>query len=123
MPTNRKPDETLEEYRERCRLYHIEYREKNREKFRKYNREYNKKWREENGYHNEYNSKKRYPERALARRLLQYAVKAGKIKRQPCKVCGKKNTHGHHDDYYKPLEVKWFCALHHTEYHKKQLCG
>ena len=26
---------------------------------------------------------------------------------------------GHHDDYSKPLEVRWFCRRHHQQWHRK----
>lgn len=38
----------------------------------------------------------------------------------PCEVCF--TTHdieAHHDDYDKPLDVRWFCFKHHREHHKK----
>jgi hypothetical protein len=40
----------------------------------------------------------------------------GKIQRKPCEICGER-AHMHHDDYSKPLEVRWFCFLHHEEHH------
>src|SRR3990167_8357179 len=94
------------------------YRERNAEKLREYNRRYNKEWRRNFGYHNERNSDKRYPEKVRARCLLRYAVKIGVIKRGICEVCGKEKAQAHHDDYSKPLEVKWFCPLHHRQYDK-----
>ena len=99
--------------------WYREYRAKNREKMRKYYNKYNSKWRKANGYNNERNSKYRYPEKQHARRLLQSAVRNGIIKRGKCRMCGKENTHGHHDNYFEPLKVKWFCPLHHTMYHQK----
>ena len=48
----------------------------------------------------------------------RYARK-GLIKKEPCESCGSKNNiHAHHDDYSKPLEVKWFCHKCHMEYHR-----
>lgn len=55
---------------------------------------------------------KRNPEKVKAVRL------ANKLTRKPCEVCGAVNVHGHHDDYSKPLEVRWLCPRHHSEHHK-----
>jgi hypothetical protein len=113
MP-NIKQFKTKEDYLN----WYRKYREEKRDKLREYNRKYNKMWRRDFGFQNEKNSKERYPEKQYARGLLQRAVKNGKIKRQNCEVCNKPNAQGHHDDYYQPLKVKWFCQLHHTEYHR-----
>lgn len=56
------------------------------------------------------------PEKVRARRKLGKAVKAGKIQRQPC-PCGNPKSHGHHEDYSKPLEVTWLCASCHGKLH------
>lgn len=50
---------------------------------------------------------------------ISRAVSRKKIKRMPCEICGEINTQAHHDDYTKPLEVRWLCRLHHMEFHKK----
>jgi hypothetical protein len=55
--------------------------------------------------------------KASARRLLRNHIYRGKIQRQPCEVCGAPNAQGHHEDYSKPLEVMWLCALHHNLKH------
>lgn len=52
--------------------------------------------------------------------LVWLALKKGQLVRLPCEVCGKPKTHGHHDDYSKPLEVRWLCSVHHAEQHNKQ---
>ena len=98
--------------------YMREYRDKNRLKFREYNRIYNQKWRKENGYHNEENSKLRYPEKVQARSILRRSIIKGEIVRLPCEVCGEVKSQGHHEDYTRPLEVKWLCTVHHKERHK-----
>lgn len=57
-----------------------------------------------------------FPEKARAHRVLFKAVKNGFIKRLPCEVCGEK-AEAHHDDYSKPLEVRWLCVMHHAQHH------
>ena len=102
---------TLKEYAK----YHREYRHKNAKKIRAYKRKFNKLWRKKNGYHNEENSKKRHPRKERARYEVQKAVQRGDLKKEPCIVCGNKKSQGHHENYNKPLEVIWLCALHHRE--------
>lgn len=63
-------------------------------------------------------SKQRHPERDAARKKVQAAVKAGRIVKLPCEVCGDSKSEGHHDDYTKPLEVRWLCRRHHREAHR-----
>jgi len=37
---------------------------------------------------------------------------------QPCEICGiTENIHAHHEDYSRPLEVRWLCAYHHSRVH------
>jgi len=42
----------------------------------------------------------------------------GKLKMQPCLVCGSLDVEMHHPDYDKPLQVVWFCRQHHLELHR-----
>jgi hypothetical protein len=51
-----------------------------------------------------------------ARQIFTAAIRRGKIKPQPCKVCGEK-AQGHHLDYSKPMDVQWLCSKHHGEQH------
>jgi hypothetical protein len=53
--------------------------------------------------------------RALARRKLNLYVYYGKVKRQPCEMCGAPKAEAHHEDYSKPLAVEWLCPPHHRE--------
>jgi hypothetical protein len=68
--------------------------------------------------------------REMARTILNREVKAGRIvKPTKCSRCGKpappNRIHGHHDDYDKPLEVRWLCppchALAHGGHYGKAL--
>jgi hypothetical protein len=54
-----------------------------------------------------------------ARRLVRSAVMRGDLTRQPCEVCGAAQVHAHHDDYGRPLDVRWLCPPHHREHHAK----
>lgn len=38
-----------------------------------------------------------------------------RLANKPCETCGALDTHAHHPDYNQPLEVRWFCPLHHKE--------
>lgn len=61
-----------------------------------------------------------------AHNLTEQAIVKGVLKVQPCEVCGKLpmfrdgrvGVQAHHDDYNKPLEVRWLCQPHHHEWHK-----
>lgn len=53
----------------------------------------------------------------VARSAVQYAVRVGKLIPMPCEVCGDERVQGHHDDYSKPLDVRWLCFKHHKEVH------
>lgn len=54
--------------------------------------------------------------KANARAYLHVYVKKGKIKKEPCRVCGAP-AQAHHEDHTKPLEVIWLCRAHHLELH------
>lgn len=57
-------------------------------------------------------------QRYKARAAVQYALRDGRLLKLPCEVCGVANTQGHHDDYDKPLDVRWLCPFHHAEHHR-----
>lgn len=64
-------------------------------------------------------SKARYPEKEAARRLFREAVRVGRLAPGPCEVgtdCRGKIA-GHHDDYGRPLDVRWLCRKHHEQLH------
>ena len=43
------------------------------------------------------------------------AIRAGRLVRKPCEVCGNPEVDGHHDDYSLPLKVRWLCRKHHKK--------
>ncbi len=55
------------------------------------------------------------PEKYKARTAVGNALRDGCLVLGPCEVCGDSRVQAHHDDYSKPLEVRWFCFLHHRE--------
>lgn len=57
--------------------------------------------------------------KARVRRQTRSAILAGTLVRQPCEVCGAEKVDAHHDDYSKPLDVRWLCRTHHNEFHAK----
>lgn len=57
--------------------------------------------------------------RHKARWKVSRAISSGRLTREPCEVCGATKVHAHHDDYNKPLDVRWLCPRHHQEHHAK----
>jgi hypothetical protein len=51
--------------------------------------------------------------RIKCRQLSLYAVKVGRLVKQPCEVCGDEKVEIHHSDYFDPLNVRWLCFVHH----------
>ncbi len=59
------------------------------------------------------------PEKYKARTAVGNALQSGKLVREPCVICGTtQRVQAHHDDYSKPLEVRWMCAPCHNTYHR-----
>jgi hypothetical protein len=52
-----------------------------------------------------------------AEQLTNYYIRIGKIKKEKCKICKKKNAYAHHDNYDKPLEIRWMCPSCHKKFH------
>ncbi len=55
--------------------------------------------------------------KSKARSLARKAIKMGRLVRRPCEVCDVTPAEAHHDDYTKPLDVRWLCPHHHRQHH------
>lgn len=84
--------------------------------YRKYDRDRGNRQGKE--YCSEYRAK--YPNKYKAHNMVNNAIRRGVLFKEPCSICGKEEMiHGHHDDYLKPLNVRWLCSVHHNEWHKE----
>lgn len=53
------------------------------------------------------------------RKFTWKKISEGILIKLPCEVCGAvEKVEAHHDDYMKPLDVRWLCRTHHREHHK-----
>lgn len=57
------------------------------------------------------------PEKRDAALQVRYAIARGDLVRQPCEDCGDPKSSAHHDDYTRPLDVRWLCGKHHRLHH------
>lgn len=80
----------------------------------------NNNWR--GGLYDATGRKRRYrennPDRHAAHLAVRNALRRGEIARQPCEVCAEPLSEAHHDDYSKPLSVRWLCKPHHLAEHR-----
>lgn len=60
----------------------------------------------------------RNPNKKIAARMVNNAIRDNRLQKLPCIHCGKK-AQAHHPDYSKPLDVIWLCSKHHAEEHKR----
>lgn len=52
-----------------------------------------------------------------ARAYARVYEQRGKLIRTPCEVCQDPDVERHHDDYNKPLAVRYLCKKHHRARH------
>lgn len=45
------------------------------------------------------------------------AIRDGRLKKGACENCGSVRVLAHHDDYLKPLQVRWLCQPCHVRWH------
>lgn len=93
-----------------------EHRAANLEKIRAYDRERGNRQTKE--YRDNYVMK--FPLKHKAHNIVGNAIRDKKLFKEPCEECGSEiRIHAHHDDYAKPLNVRWLCAAHHHQWHSK----
>ncbi len=63
--------------------------------------------------------RKNNPEKMKAYNYLNNRIINGSIQKKPCEICGSIKSEAHHDDYSKPLDVRWLCPSHHKKLHIK----
>lgn len=64
------------------------------------------------------NYRRNNPKKYQAHTAVGNALRDNKLTKGPCEECGTiENICGHHDDYDKPLEVRWLCSQHHSQWH------
>ena len=53
------------------------------------------------------------------RKITQECIRIGVLIKQSCEICNKVETvEAHHEDYNKPLEIRWLCREHHLARHR-----
>jgi len=94
------------------------YREKNRELIRSRAVDANRRTRA-SGYAKNWKIRERLlePEKPIARQEVRKAIRHGLLSKSPCEICGDANAVPHHNDYSKPLEVRWLCPQCHQRVH------
>ena len=57
--------------------------------------------------------------RLAAKNAVKYALRVGKLVKEPCWICGEIMSEAHHPSYAKDmrLAVTWLCSAHHNEIH------
>lgn len=58
--------------------------------------------------------------RSVAHSAVARAIRKGVLERLPCESCGNPQSVAHHDDYDKPLDVRWLCQACHRQHHVKE---
>ena len=59
------------------------------------------------------------PNKYKAHNMVNNAIRSGNLYSEGCESCGDDGkTHAHHDDYLKPLNVRWLCPSCHAQWHR-----
>jgi len=65
----------------------------------------------------------RNPKKVWAGGIVRRAVEAGVLVRERCQICQAARAQAHHDDYDRPLDVRWLCHVHHKAWHAANGAG
>ncbi len=108
-----------ERNKEKVALAKKTYRENNRDKVKATNAAYFQRNKDKiaarvRGY------REKHPNKYKAHNMVNNAISAGKMFSEGCESCGTDyDTHAHHDDYLKPLNVRWLCVPCHWKWHQE----
>lgn len=128
---NAKQREWRKNNNERVKTTAKEWRCNNKEKISEYTRRYNRSKKGEQHRREYYQAHKvdfierakksnaNHKDERRAQHILNNNIRRGKLDRKPCEKCGAEKADAHHDDYNKPLEVRWLCRKCHAEWHSK----
>ena len=135
--TNQKARDMYPEHKPKLILARAKYYEANKEQIKKKHAEYRRSERGKESQkkatkkfmstekgrlsarmaYNKWQKNNRYKRRAHW--AVKSAIKAGKLIRKPCEVCGTiVDVNAHHEDYSKPFDINWLCMKHHTFLHR-----
>lgn len=112
-PHKQMADGHLNKCKECTKRDACKHRESNIDAIRKYDRDRGS--RQGYAYIKEYREK--FPNKYKAHCRLNNALRFGKVAKQPCEECRREPAVAHHDDYAKPLDVRWLCQAHHKQWH------
>ena len=106
----------IEKSKKQIHEYYLRTKEKTLERTRKWRQDNPEKFTESHK-----KSSVKFPFKRPARRILNYYLEKGDVTRPDnCSSCGINcKPDAHHENYSKPLEVKWLCKLCHGILHRK----
>jgi len=110
------------------RLRVLRYRKKNREKLRRLAKDYVRRNAERiKAYHRRYCAENQH--KIKAHRAVRQALIYDDLQRQECEICtflglpsDRRKSIAHHEDYDRPLDVRWLCRPHHRQLHAGHFC-
>ena len=109
---------------EQSREYSRKINARRKDKMREYNKKHyleikDKEWRKAQTRKNHKAYRLRNPQKNWCRSKTNNAIISGILVRQPCEICGEQKSQAHHDDYSRPLEVRWLCRNCHYKLHRE----